>query len=71
MGGNHGDSGYSASGEGDGIVMMVEDGKQKWYMLFLLNIFIFVFLKNEYALPEQYKSSWNGKGFTTVPTEST
>ncbi|CAB3987279.1 Adenylyl cyclase-associated 1 [Paramuricea clavata] len=26
---------------------------------------------NEYALPEQYKSTWNGKGFTTVPTEST
>ena len=25
----------------------------------------------EYALPEQYKSTWNGKGFTTVPTEST
>lgn len=25
----------------------------------------------EYALPEQYKSVWNGKGFVTTPTEST
>ena len=43
MGGNHGDGDYSENGEGDGIVMMVEDVRQKWYMLFLLTIFIFVF----------------------------
>jgi hypothetical protein len=34
--------------------------------------FLFVyFFQAEFALPEQYKSTWNGKGFTTVPTEST
>ena len=38
--------------------------------LFLLTGFIVTFLQAEFSLPEQFKSTWNGKTFVTTSSES-